>query len=96
MYNNCFEQSLPIIIYLLLIILIIVLIIVLMKSYYTLNKVNKLIDNVNDKVGSLGNVLNILDNATDTFSLMSDKMVGLVVSGVQKIFKKRGEKEEDE
>jgi hypothetical protein len=95
-YGTCLEMALPIIIYLLLIILIVVFIMVLVKSYNTLGRVNKLIDNVNDRVGSLENVLNILDNATDTFSHLSDKLVGLIIGGVQKIFKKKGDIEEDE
>lgn len=88
---SCFEQSLPIIVYLLLILLVIVLIIVLVRAFFVLNKVDKMVDNVNDRINSLESLFSIIDGATDTFALISDKLVGLVSTGIGKLFKKKEE-----
>lgn len=88
---SCFEQSLPIIVYFLLIILVIVLIVVLVRAFFVLNKVDKMIDNVNDKINSLENLFSIIDGATDTFALISDKIVGFISAGIGKLFKKKEE-----
>lgn len=92
---SCFEQSLPVIIYLLLIILIIVLIVVLIKAYFVLHRVDKVVDNVNEKVNSLENLFSVIDNATDTFALISDKVVGAITLGISKLFRKK-EDDKDE
>lgn len=93
---GCFSQTLPVIIYILLIILIVVSIVVLIRSFITLQKFDKLIENANSKIDSLQNLCNIIDSASDTFAMVSDKIVGLVVGGISKIFNKKKEDDRDE
>lgn len=92
-------EFLPIVIYLLLIVLLIVGIILGIKLIITMDKVEKVVDDVNDKVKSLDNFFSIIDFTTDKIALFSDKVVSVLSSGVIKLFsllKKRKEKEEDE
>ena len=89
-------QFLPIIIYILLIIILVIGIILGVKSIITLNKVEKVVDDVNEKVQSLNSVFSIIDFTTDKIALVTDK----VVEGISMLFtrlftgrKKKGENE---
>ena len=59
------QTALPIIIYFLLIILLIIGIILGVRAIQTLNKVDKVVDDVNDKVQSLNGFFNLIDFTTD-------------------------------
>ena len=90
---------LPIIIYILLIIILVIGIILGMKSISTLTKVEKVVDDVNDKVRSLDKVFSIIDFTTDKIALITDKTVEGISSLFSKIFinrKKKGKKENEE
>lgn len=87
---------LPIIIYILLIIILIVGIILGIKSIITVNKVEKVVDNVTDKVESLNGLFHIIDNVTDKISGLTDKVVDSVSNFVCKIFKRKKIKKEEE
>ena len=86
------QTFLPIIIYILLIILLIVGIILGIRSIQTLNKVDKVVDDVNDKVQSLNGFFNLIDYTTDKLALFSDKFVNIISSVIKKVFVKKGEK----
>ena len=91
---------LPLIIYILLIIFLIIGIILGIKLIITLNKVEKVVEDVNDKVQSLNGFFHIIDYTTDKIALATDK----VVDGIATIFhklvsskkKKKIKKESDE
>lgn len=90
------QVFLPIIIYILLIIILVIGIILGIKSIKTINKVEKVVDDVNDKVQSLNGFFNIIDFTTDKLVSVTD----LVVDGVSNIigklfFKKKNKKEEE-
>ncbi len=92
---------LPIIIYILLIILLVIGIILGIKSIITVNKVEKVVDDVNDKVESLNGLFQIVDFTTDKLVTMTDKVVDGLSTLVSKIFlrkktKKLKEDKEDE
>lgn len=87
----CLLETLPVIIYFLLIILIVALIAISIKSYSILEKLDKLIDNAADKVNSLNGFFSVMDKATDTISILSDKLVTVIVSSIQRIFTKKEE-----
>ena len=71
------QTALPIIIYFLLIILIIIGIILGVRAIQTLNKVDKVVDDVNDKVQSLNGFFNLVDFATDKVVSITDKVAPL-------------------
>ncbi len=89
-------QTLPVIIYILLIILIVVLIIFMIKAFDTLKKIDLTIEDVNAKMSKLNGVFSIVDRSADVINMVTDKMVGVVSSSINKIFKKKSKKKEEE
>ncbi len=88
---------LPIIIYILLIILLVIGIILGIKSIITINKVEKVVDDVNEKVESLNGLFQIVDFTTDKLVSITDKVIDGVSSLASRLFfKKKKNKEEDE
>ena len=88
---------LPIIIYILLIILLVIGIILGIKSIITINKVEKVVDDVNEKVESLTGLFQIVDFTTDKLVSITDKVIDGVSSLASRLFfKKKKNKEEDE
>ncbi len=89
---------LPIIIYILLIILLIVGIILGIKSIITINKVEKVVDDVNEKVESLNGLFQIVDFTADKLVSITDKVVDGVSALASRLFlkKKKNKKEEEE
>lgn len=77
---------LPIIIYILLIIILIVGIILGIKSIITINKVEKVVDDVNEKVESLNGLFQIVDFTTDKIVTLTDKVVDGLSSFASKLF----------
>ena len=66
------QNILPIIIDFLIIIILIVGIILGIKAIITMNKVDKIVDDVNDKMESLNGFFSVLDFITDRISSVSD------------------------
>ena len=92
------KEVFPVILYGLLIILVIVLIILAIKMIGTLKKVDRVVDDVNEKAKSLNGVFSIIDHTTDALSGFGDKIVNLVTSGINALLsikKKKKEEEED-
>jgi len=91
---------LPGILYLLGAILLVVLIILVIKLIKTVTKVNKVASEVEAKVDSLNGLFNVIDNATDKLSFVSDRFVDLIAGFFTGWFKKKKnkniEKEEEE
>lgn len=67
------------------------------KFIITLNKVEKVVDDVNDKVQTLNGFFHIIDYTTDKIALATDKAVEGVISLFNKlIFKKKKKIESDD
>jgi len=93
------QDFLPIVIYVLLIIILIIGIILGVKSIRTLDKVEKVVDDVNDKVQSLNGFFNIIDFTTDKLVTLTDRVVDGVSGLVSRLFfrkNKRSKKIEEE
>ena len=86
----------PVILYFLLIILVIVLIVLVVRLLGTLKKVDKVVDDVNLKVNKLNGLFEVIDNATDTLSIMSNRIVNIITNSIDKLFTKKSKKKEDE
>ena len=89
------QTFLPLVIYILLIILLVVGIILGIRSIQTLNKVDKVVDDVNDKVQSLNGFFNLVDFTTDKIVSITDKLVECVSGLIGGVFRKRNKKEEE-
>ena len=93
-------EFLPIIVYILLIVILIIGIVLGIKLIITMDKVEKVVDDVNDKIQSLNGFFSIIDFTTDKIALFSDTLVGFLSNGISKIFgifskkKKEGKKDE--
>ncbi len=91
---------LPLVIYFLLIIFLTIGIILGVKFIITLNKVEKVVDDVNKKVQTLNGFFHIIDYTTDKIALATDKVVDGIVSLFNKLIikrkKKKIKKESDE
>ena len=79
-------EFLPIIIYVLLIIILLIGIVLAIKFLITLDKVEKVVDNVNDKVRALDGLFHIIDTTTDRVVLITDKVIEGLTSLVANLF----------
>ena len=86
---------LPIVIYVLLIIVLIIGIVLAIKCLIALDKVEKVVDNVNEKVRALDGLFHIIDTTTDKIVLVTDKVVEGITATVANLFssKKKSKKE---
>jgi len=83
------QQLLPIIIYFLLIILLITGIILFVRLINTLNKVDKVVDDVSKKVESLNGFFNIMDFVTDKIVSLGDRLINFTFNAGSKLFKRK-------
>ena len=90
------NEVLPIILYILGSILLVVLIILGIKLIITMDKIDKVVDNISAKAESLNGVFSIIDSTTNKLALISDKMADTITSLVRKIFNRKKEEEENE
>ena len=84
----------PVLLYTAGIILLVVLIILGIRLIQILNKVDRVVDNVEEKVNSLNGVFDVVNKATDTLALVGESVVGTIAGFVSRIFNKKN-KEED-
>lgn len=62
----------------------------------TVKKINKVVDDIDNKSKKLNGVFDIVDNAADTLAVFSDKIVGLIVNLITGLFSRKNKKEEKE
>ncbi len=89
-------QLLPIIIYILLIIILVIGIILGIKAIGTLNKIDIMIDDINEKVKSLNGFFSVLDFTADKISYLTDKAFSGISSLLSRLFMKRKNKKGDD
>ncbi len=90
---------LPIILYSLGIILLVVLIVLSIKLIHTIDKTNKILDDAYNKTKSLSGIFNAIDRVTDVLSGVSDTLVGVITSGINRMIgkkKRRSKKDKEE
>lgn len=89
------NSILPVLLYTAGIILLIVLIILGIRLIQVLNKVDRVVDNVEEKVNSLNGVFDVVNKATDTLAVVGESVIGTIAGFVSRIFNKKLNKEED-
>lgn len=87
---------LPIILYILGGILLVVLIILSIKLIHTIDRMNKVVDDVEVKVKSLNGFFSAVDFITDTLSGLSDRIVDVITSSISNLFTKKRTKKSKE
>lgn len=83
-----------ILLYISLIVLVISLIVLILKGVQTLNKVDKLVDDINMKSSKLDGLFNIVDGTTDALSNISDTIVTFIADTIMNIFNRKKGKNE--
>ena len=89
---------LPIVIYVLLIALLVIGIVLGIKTIITINKVEKVVDSISEKVESLNSIFSFIDWTTDHIASFTDRIVDTVSGIFGRLFLKgrKKKKEEDE
>ena len=88
---------LTVVLYVVAIILLVILIVLGIKLINWIDKADKLLDNINDKVNSLNGALAVINKTADGITNIGDSVingVGLVTSKISSIFKRKSKKEE--
>ncbi len=83
------QTFLPVMLYLVVIILVIVLIVLGIKAIETLDRVNRIANDVEKKLTSLNGVFSIIDLITDKISSASDIVITTISNAICKIFKRK-------
>ena len=86
---------LPVLLYIFGIILLIVLIILGIRMIQVLDKVDRIVDNVEEKVNSFNCFFEVLDKTGYGISMIGDKVINLFSGVISKIFNKNKKDEED-
>lgn len=92
------QSFLPIVIYILLIVLLVILIVLGVKLLFTMNKIEKIVDNVNEKIERLNPIFNFLGYTSDRIVGIFDKVSEFITDIFMKLFikNKNTDVEEDE
>ena len=85
---------LQIVLYILGSILLVILIVLGIRVVIIMNKVERLVDNINVKTNQLNGIFNIIDTTTNKINLFSDKIIEKIGSLIKKKINKK-KKEDD-
>ena len=96
MFIEYLQVLLPIIIYILLIVILSVGIVLVVKAIQTMNKVDKIVTGIGDKVESLNGFFHIIDFATDRFTGLTDRVVDMISGLFTKVLHKNKNRKEEE
>jgi phage-related protein len=75
------------------------LIVLVIKIVYSVNRINSILDSVEMKMKTVDKAFGAVDRIVDSFSMVTDKVVDGIASGISKVFnhkKKKKDKEEVE
>lgn len=83
------NEVLPVVLYILGAILLVALIVLTVKLIITMDKIEKIVDNITVKVKSLDGVFEVASLVTGKVTFITDKIVDFVSMIIEKIFNKR-------
>lgn len=87
---------LPIILYIVAIVLLVILIILGLRLLKLLDKVDVLVDNIEEKVNTFNGALSVVKTAADGIASISDSVLFGISSAVSKVFNRFTKKKEDD
>ncbi len=85
------DEVLPVILYILGAILLVALIVLTIKCTITVHKIDKVVDNITDKVTALDGVFSIVSAVSNKFTFITEQVVNIVCSLIERITKRKGE-----
>lgn len=86
------NEVLPVVLYLLGSVLLVALIVLTIKLIITMNKIEKVVDNISVKVSALDELFNVIGSVTGKFATLTDRVVDSLASLIEKIFRGKGDK----
>lgn len=86
------NEVLPVILYILGSVLLVALIVLTIKLIITMNKIEKVVDNITVKVKTLDELFNVIGLVTGKVTAVTDKVIDSIALLVEKIFKGKGDK----
>ena len=89
-----FEAFLGIMVSICTIILLVVVIVLAIRLIQVIDKAERILDNVEDKVNTLNGVFSVINKTTSGLDLISNKFIGVITDFLAKLFKRK--KEEDD
>ena len=87
---------LPITLYIVGIITLIIVMVLGIKLIGILDKVDRVVDNIEDKVNSLNFAFSLIDKATDSITTIGNTVLGAVNNAVYKVFKNKDNEDVEE
>lgn len=89
-------DTLTIVLYALGSILLVVLIILGIKLIITMNKIEGVVDDINNKVKTLDGFFSMIDFTTDKLAMLSDRFVDAATSLIKKLFRRKEDETNNE
>lgn len=83
------SEVLPVILYILGAILLVALIVLTIKLTITIHKIDKVVDNITEKVTALDGVFTVVNAVSNKFTLITDKVVNIIYSLIERITKRK-------
>ena len=83
------SEVLPVIFYILGAILLVALIVLTIKLTITIHKIDKVVDNITEKVTALDGLFSVVNAVSNKFTFITDKVVNIIYSLIEKITKRK-------
>ena len=83
------NEILLVVLYILGAILLVALIVLTVKLTITVHKIDKIVDNITDKVTALDGVFSIVSAVSNKFTFITDKVVNIIYTLIEKITKRK-------
>ena len=83
------NEILPVVLYILGAILLVALIVLTVKLTITVHKIDKIVDNITDKVTALDGVFSIVSAVSNKFTFITDQVVNIIYTLIEKITKRK-------
>ena len=83
------SEVLPVILYILGAILLVALIVLTIKLTITIHKIDKVVDNITEKVTALDGLFSVVNTVSNKFTFITDKVVNIIYSLIEKITKRK-------
>ena len=83
------SEVLPVILYIWGAILLVALIVLTIKLTITIHKIDKVVDNITEKVTALDGLFSVVNAVSNKFTFITDKVVNIIYSLIEKITKRK-------
>ena len=83
------SEVLPVILYILGAILLVAIIVLTIKLTITIHKIDKVVDNITEKVTALDGLFSVVNAVSNKFTFITDKVVNIIYSLIEKITKRK-------